>query len=75
MKWTPVSHDLPPIRQRLLAYGIDWLERTHDIHEAVYYQDGTWRTRQCYAAAPDEEVELEDVTHWMPLPPPPAGTK
>ena len=67
-KWIAVENELPPIGQRVLAFGIDVYQDTREVHEARLCADNTWRTRATYSAAPDEYVELESVTHWMSLP-------
>lgn len=69
--WIAVGHELPVAGRRVLVFGIDLYCTEREIHEAQLCEDGQWRTRASYPAAPDENVELDAVSHWMPFPQPP----
>jgi hypothetical protein len=67
--WVAVEKKLPPVGERVLAFGLNVYCKEKDIYEAMWLDNEGWRTPATYSAAPDENVELENVTHWTPFPP------
>jgi hypothetical protein len=66
--WMLISRSLPERGQRVLAFGINLFKKNHDVYEAELCGDGQWRTPAEHPSSPGDNVELEDVTHWMPMP-------
>lgn len=64
--WIPVEEELPKEKQKVLVYMPANELCDHEyMCEALYnYAWHKWE----YA---DEPIELEGITHWMPLPQPP----
>ena len=63
-----ISRSLPERGQRVLAFGINLFKKNHYVYEAELCGDGQWRTPADHPSSPGDNVELEDVTHWMPMP-------
>ena len=69
MDWIAVTDGLPQDGQQVMTY-LDWSgmairgKAFHDIH---YYRQGIG-----FVNLPDDEDRYGGVTHWMPLPQPPA---
>lgn len=65
-KWTRVEDELPDIdRQIVILWVINRRQfGTDRAHTGIFEHDGTWQT------AAGKYLQSE-VTHWMPLPPPP----
>ena len=63
--WIPVIERLPEHGSVVLAYYSKGSTRT-----AVYANDGL--PSGPWSCEGDEDIDFGNVTHWMPLPPPPA---
>ena len=61
MEWIKVKDRLPEFNEEVLAYTPDGAIWMADYDP----EDDGWKTTDNYQL-------LEDVTHWMPLPDPPA---
>lgn len=60
MEWVRVSERMPKEEDRVLLYSPDWGPLT--AIRIGYVYEGRWY---------DESDRVKNVTHWMPLPPPP----
>jgi len=57
MEWISIKDKLPEINEEVLVMDRDFMDF------AYYNSEGQWIDR--------EFIDLDDVTHWMPLPEPP----
>ena len=85
-KWIPVTERLPDEDGRyLVSYPLfniqAWMRVAYfstDLHRTDSYAfPGKWNKRPGFYYSDDEygDVELKDITHWMPLPQPPKEEK
>lgn len=65
MNWISVKDKLPTDYQKIIAYGLE------DINTCTYYYEH-WIVN--YELEGDD-IDLKDITHWMPIPNPPKETK
>jgi hypothetical protein len=67
-EWINVDDFLPPFHKRVLLYMPD-VENTYPINVGYLETDGNFY----YNEIPEniDALEIELVTHWMPLPPTP----
>ena len=80
-RWIPVSERLPEIGQTVLNYRVGGANRHADVEFAVREkkygtrrEDNIWEWITCGNQAGRYwglSVDGSEVTHWMPLPPPP----
>ena len=80
-RWIPVSEKLPEIGQTVLNYRVGGANRHADVEFAVREkkygtrrEDNIWEWITCGNQAGRYwglSVDGSEVTHWMPLPPPP----
>ncbi len=75
--WISVNDRLPEGRFR--ALGVVWVDDEAQVCEVLHYDDGLFMHDFCTIGEGSEDWSPEDyrldITHWMPLPPPPeAGT-
>ena len=66
-KWVSVDERLPEDEQDVFVYGI---ENGSPFWDATYYRQHSGEPPYWGCTGFDHESE---VTHWMPLPPPPEG--
>lgn len=64
-QWIPVSERLPENGSVVLAYY-----SKGSMETTVYANDGS--PYGPWSCEGDEDIDFGNVTHWMPLPPPPA---
>ena len=62
-EWISVDERMPPAVTKVLAYGRQW-GAGNLSRRTVFQTFINTRPREC--------VEDEEITHWMPLPAPPA---
>ncbi len=77
MKWIKCTERMPPIREEVLAYAKEsWIDN-FKIIKAIYYDRFEMKGRKpvyefyesCSCSGPEyDEMRVEKVTHWMPLP-------
>ena len=70
VKWIPVTERLPEKYGRYLALTPSRLKGKEYDEWLIYYlpQSGFYDTDPEWG-----DIEMDDVTHWMPLPQPPKG--
>jgi len=64
--WIPVTERLPEEHVDVLAVAPGY-----NVTEVWIGADKVWRVGECY----DTSKRVECVTHWMPMPAPPADCK
>jgi hypothetical protein len=75
MEWISVKDKLPKEgSQVLVVWTITFLDIVEQFREVAYFYTnritGKWYFEH---SCPDGQIKITNVTHWMPLPPPPAG--
>ena len=70
MKWIPVNERMPEKYGRYLALTPSRLKGKEYDEWLIYYlpQSGFYDTDPEWG-----DIEMDDVTHWMPFPEPPKG--
>ena len=73
--WISVKDSLPSDSTFVIAYGIGKDEETHRVIGGVAFKNGKFWDFDTILNHPlgiiSDFMELESVTHWMPLPKPP----
>lgn len=74
-QWIPVGERLPPEGVRVLVYvpSCDLLPIQADEWNMQREAPVEWSSATIETGFMWDEHEFEEVTHWMPLPPPPGG--
>lgn len=74
-RWTPVSEELPPVDQEVLVHvprcAMDPVQI--DMWSEHFEAPVGWSSITQSIGFMWNDNELEDVTHWMRMPPPPKG--
>ena len=70
-RWIPVSERLPPLMTEVLGWHKDdrvraWFRHSGQPKDAPYWELWSPQDREC------DDCEVDQPTHWQPLPPPPA---
>jgi|694.fasta_scaffold49056_3 glutathione S-transferase len=68
-RWIPVSEEVPEDREEVLGWQT-WVEN-EGWPEGVFVCHRGTKPGEWYG----EEGQLPNITHWMPLPPPPCYTQ
>ena len=73
--WISVKDSLPSDSTFVIAYGIGKNEETHRVIGGIAFKNGKFWDFDTISNHPlgiiSDFMELESVTHWMPLPEPP----
>ena len=69
-KWIPVSERLPPLMTEVLGWHPAdrvraWFRHSGQPKDAPYWELWTPQDREC------DDCDVDEPTHWMPLPEPP----
>lgn len=70
MEWISVEDRLPALNRPVLAHNTAALK--HPVIPAMLVMRGVNPPNFYVWSAPNNSTPLSRVTHWMPLPPPPA---
>lgn len=68
-RWIPVSERLPEKKEGIEEYLITYFNKGHGPHSgSAYWLDGRWWDEPL-----DADLDHLKITHWRPLPTPPAS--
>ena len=71
--WIAVTERMPEPTQKVLFWSADWPDNALPGYgQPASYSDGIWFD-DSYCDRDGDPRECCNVTHWMPLPPPPTG--
>lgn len=84
MKWISVKEQMPEFYQNVLVviheYGNEWRVELGNLRDDNEYKRKYARNKEKYPVQlewmiGEQEFQLADITHWMPLPLPPKDEK